>query len=101
MGLWVILSLLVLPECVSDSIIGQKAFKFFSGLILIISEGPSTQFKQILGLLWPITDNIKLVVGLGGPLDISSCVIMCFRRYNWVKYWPTRHFRAQFYQFYV
>ena len=51
----------------------------------MISEAPETQLKEVLGLVWPITDSINTAVGPVGHLEPSSTARMCIREYCWAK----------------
>ena len=51
----------------------------------MISEAPETQLKEVLGLVWPITDSINTVDGPVGHFVPSSTARMCFKGYYWAK----------------
>ena len=51
----------------------------------MISEAPETKLKEVLGLVWPITDSINTVDGPVGHFEPSSSARMCFKQYYWAK----------------
>ena len=56
----------------------------------MISEAPETQLKEVLGLVWPITDNINAAVGPVGHFEPSSAARICFQYFNSNDKWKLK-----------